>query len=117
MYQVMCTGQNPAEDAICQRAARVLMAKYPVKPPHLWYVEVRDGLIWLKTSMTGKACMARHLGAINFSDSNFEKEIERAAGELLERANLSRTNMDMEYAIQLDGGDAFNWKPAVRATA
>ena len=112
----MCTGQNAMEDAIAQRAARVLMAKYPVQPPHLWYVEVRDGLIWLKTSMTGKACMARHLHSINFSDSNFEKEIERAAGELLERAHLSRTKMDMEYAKRLDGGEAFKWKPTVRPT-
>lgn len=112
-YQVMCTGQNAMEDAICQRAAKVLMQHYPVQAPHLWYVEVRDGLIWLKTSMTGKACMARHLNAINFSDSNFEKEIKFAAGELLERAHLSRTKMDMEYAKRLDGGEAIKWKPGI----
>ncbi len=110
----MCEGQTPADDAVAQRAAKVLMLKYPVKAPHLWMVNVRDDAIWLKSSMTGKACMMRRLSTINFSSSNFEKEIERAAGELLERAHLSRVNMDMDYAKKLDGGEAFKWKPALR---
>ncbi len=112
-YQILCEGQTKADDAVCQRAAKVLMMKYPVQPPHMWSVHVRDDMIWLKSSMTGKACMARRISNIDFSTSNFEKEIERAAGELLERANLSRTKMDMEYAKKLEGGEAFKWKPQV----
>ncbi len=110
---MMCEGQTKADDAVAQRAAKVLMLTYPVKSPHLWMVNVRDDAIWLKSSMTGKACMMRRLSTINFSSSNFEKEIERAAGELLERAHLSRTKMDMEYAKKLDGGEAIKWKPAL----
>ena len=113
-YQVMCEGQTKADDAIAQRAAKVLMMKYPVQSPHLWMVSVRDDAIWLKSSMTGKACMMRRLSTINYSASNFEKEIERAAGELLERAHLSRVNMEsMDYAKRLDGGEAFKWKPSL----
>lgn len=114
MYQIMCTGQTPAEDSVCARAAKVLMLKYPVQSPHMWYVEVRENTIWLKSSMTGKACMVRHLRDIDWSSSNFEKEIERAAGELLERASLSRTNMNMDYAKTLDGGEAIKWKPVLQ---
>ena len=115
-YQIMCTGDTPMDDSIAARAAKVLMLKYPVKSPHLWMVTVRQNCIWLKSSMTGKACMVRHLSKINFSDSEFEKQIERAAGELLERAYLSRVNMEsMDYAKRLDGGEAFKWKPAVRS--
>ncbi len=54
--------------------------------------------------------MARRISNIDFSTSNFEKEIERAAGELLERANLSRSKMEMDYAKKLEGGEAFKWK-------
>jgi hypothetical protein len=110
-YQIMCEGVTAADDAIAGRAAKVLMQKYPVQSPHMWMVNVRDNCIWLKSSMTGKACMIRHLSKIN--DSSFEKEIERAAGELLERAHLSRVNMEMDYAKRLDGGEAIKWRPAV----
>ena len=112
-YQILTEGDSPLADALSVRAAKVLMLKYPVKPPHLWMVTVRQGLIYIKSSMTGKACMVRHLNSINFSDSEFEKQIERAAGELLERAHLSRTNMDMDYAKRLDGGEAIKWKPPI----
>ena len=114
-YQIMCEGDGPLADAIAGRAAKVLMTKYPVQSPHMWYVTVKQNVIYLKTSMTGtKACMARHLSSINFSESEFEKQIERAAGELLERAHLSRVNMDMDYAKRLDGGEEIKWKPVVR---
>lgn len=115
-YQIMTEGDNPLADSIAARAAKVLMLKYPVQSPHMWMVTVKQGCIWLKSSMTGKACMVRHLAKINFSDSEFEKQIERAAGELLERAHLSRTNMEMDYARRLDGGDEIKWQPAVRPT-
>ena len=110
-YQIMCEGQTPMDDAVCARAAKVLMLKYPVESPHLWLVNVRDNAIWLKSSMTGKACMVRHLSTIDFSSSNFEHEIEMAAGELLERAHLSRSSTDLDYAKKLDGGEAIKWKP------
>ena len=113
----MADFQTPADDAVCNRAAKVLMMHYPVKAPHMWYVEVRDNTIWLKSSMTGKACMVRHLNNIDFSSSNFDKEIERAAGEMLERAHLSRTNMEMEYAKKLDGGEAIKWSPVLQIGA
>lgn len=110
-YQIFTEGDNPLADGLAARAAKVLMQKYPVQPPHMWSVTVKHGLISLKSSMTGKACMIRHLSAINFSDSEFERQIERAAGELLERAHLSRVNMEMDYAKKLDGGEAIKWKP------
>lgn len=110
-YQIICDGQTPMDDAVAARAAKVLMQKYPVQSPHMWMVNVRDNAIWLKSSMTGKACMIRHISDIDFSTSNFEKEIERAAGELLERARLSRSSTDLSYAKTLDGGEAIKWKP------
>jgi hypothetical protein len=113
-YQILCEGDNPIADSIAARAAKVLMLKYPVQSPHMWMVTVKHDLIWLKSSMTGKACMIRRLSNINFSDSEFEKQIERAAGELLERAHLSRDNMEMDYAKRLDGGEAIKWQPTVR---
>ncbi len=112
-YQIWTEGDNPLADSIAARAAKVLMLKYPVQPPHMWSVNVKHDCIWLQSSMTGKACMVRHLSKINFSDSEFERQIERAAGELLERANLSRTSMDVDYATKLDGGEAIKWRPMV----
>ena len=111
-YQVMCEGQSPLDDDVAKRAARVLMLKYPVQSPHMWKVSVRDNAIWLKSSMTGNACMVRHLSKIDFSSSEFERQIEFAAGELLERAKLSNST-EQDYAKTLDGGDAFKWKPTV----
>ena len=114
-YQIMCDGDNPMADAIAGRAAKVLMTKYPVQSPHMWYVTVKQNVFVLKCSMTGpKAAMVRHLSKMTFSDSEFEKQVERAAGELLERAHLSRVNMDMDYAKTLDGGKDIKWKPIVR---
>ena len=112
--QCMVNGDSRMADAIGARAAKVLMTKFPIEPPHLWMVDVKDGAIWLKSSMTGKAGMIRHLAKIDFSSSEFERQIEFAAAELLERARLSRTATEMDYAQTLDGGESFKWKPVLR---
>lgn len=116
-YQVMCEGQTKMDDAIAQRAAKVLMLKYPVKSPHMWMVNVRDDAIWLKSSMTGKACMMRRISTINYSSSNFDREIEFAAAELLERAHInhpSKIAQEVDYAKTLDDSSHIKWKPIIR---
>lgn len=91
MALIYCQGDSPLADAAAKEAAEVLVAAYP---NHSWSVEVRQGLLIIKhgeaSGYRGRIGMARHLAQLGNDANHRKKEVIRAAGELLERANLKR---------------------------
>lgn len=100
MALIYCFGNTPMEDACAKRAAESLTTTYP---NHSWWVECKGGILFIKHfGISAKIGMVRHLKSLDTSAKVFEREIARAAGELLERAGLPRRDFRGEEVVRFD---------------
>lgn len=101
------------ERTLAKQAVEALAQHYP---GYSWFVEVRDGLLMIRNyevEWRGRYCMVRKLGQIQHDYGRMVKEVVRAAGEYLERANLRRgTARDGEMSKSLEGADTFTPMPS-----
>ena len=73
-------------------ARNALEALHRHYPMHSWYVRIDGGcIIVYNYGIDGRHGMVQHLATIQGDDTTFIKSIVRAAGELLERAQLRRS--------------------------
>lgn len=91
MALITAIGDNPLDDAFAKRVAEILVPAYP---NHSWWVECRQGVLIIKhleaSGVRGLIGMLRKLDGLPRDAKALHKEIVRAGGELLERANLAR---------------------------
>lgn len=91
MALIHAFGDNPLADARAKEASEYLAFSYP---NHSWWVEVRQGVLIIKhleaSGARGLIGMMRHLDKLSADAKLRKQDIVRAAGELLERANLPR---------------------------
>lgn len=100
MALVYCDGDNKLAEAYAKRAAESLTQAYP---NHSWWVECKGGALIIKHfGISGTIGMVRHTSALDTSSGVFEREIVRAAGELLERAGLPRRDYRGEEVKNLE---------------
>jgi hypothetical protein len=79
------------DDAFAKRIAEILV---PLYPNHSWWVECRQGCLIIKhleaSGARGLIGMLRKIDQLPADSTALKREIMRAGGELLERANLAR---------------------------
>jgi hypothetical protein len=94
--------KNPQDHALGKEVLEVLDQFYP---GHSWYVFVGGGVLQIKNlSFSSKWGMVRKLKNIQHDAMVRKREIIRAAGEFLERANLKRGKREMGQKVtQVEG--------------
>lgn len=103
MALIYCFGDNELADSAAKEAAEVLVAAYP---NHSWWVECKSGVLVIKHfGISGTIGMVRHMSSLVGSAKSRQREIVRAAGELLERAGLPRRDYRGETVKRLELDD------------
>lgn len=103
MALIYCDGDNDLAKSYSRAAAEALVSCYP---NHSWWVETKGGALVIKHfGISGMLGMVRHTSSLDFSATNFKKEVILAAGELLERAGLSRGAYTGEAVQAFEGDD------------
>jgi len=91
MALIHAIGDNPLADNFAKEAAEVLTFAYP---NHSWWIECKGGVLVIKhleaSGARGLIGMLRKVEALAHDAGARKREYIRAAGELLERANLAR---------------------------
>jgi hypothetical protein len=91
MAIAIAVGDNKLDDAFAKKVLEILV---PVYPNHGWHVECKGGVLIIKhleaSGYRGLIGMLRKLDQLPNSAKALQREIVRAGGELLERANLVR---------------------------
>ena len=91
MALVIAIGDNKLDDAFAKEVAETLTMSYP---NHGWWVECRGGVLIIKhieaSGARGLIGMLRKLNMLPTDTTALKKELVRAGGELLERANMKR---------------------------
>lgn len=90
MALIAAIGDNPLADAFAKECAEVIVELYP---NHGWWVECKSGVLIIKhleaSGARGLIGMLRKMDQLP-RGKGLRAELMRAAGELLERANLAR---------------------------
>ena len=116
MALVYCYGDNPLADNYAKEAAETIVAAYP---NHGWWVECKQGVLVIKhleaSGFRGVIGMLRKVDALAHDARVRKDDILRAAGEMLERANMPRgpRNEDPVTSFELDDVKMKRfWSPA-----
>jgi hypothetical protein len=73
-------------------------------PGHAWFVVIRGGIVQIKDmDLNDKWGMALHYSQIKGDAKDRKRDILRAAGEFLERANLKRGRKTDDVALKVEG--------------
>lgn len=105
MALIYCYGDNPLADNCAKEAAENLVTAYP---NHSWWVECKQGVLVIKhleaSGARGVIGMLRKMDALSHDARVRKDDILRAAGEMLERANMPRgpRNEDPVTSFELD---------------
>ncbi len=103
MALIYCDGDNDLARGYAKGAAEALVMIYP---NHSWWVECKQGVLVIKHfGISGTIGMVCHCSTLNCSAAAFKSEITRAAGELLERADLPRGPYVGQPVLSFDGDD------------
>jgi len=91
MAIAVAIGDNPIADAFAKSVLEILV---PLYPNHGWHVECKANVLIIKhleaSGHRGLIGMLRKIDQLPKSGQALSKEIMRAGGELLERANMKR---------------------------
>ena len=114
MALIMAIGDNPLADAFAKECAEIITFTYP---NHGWWVECKSGVLVVKhleaSGARGLVGMLRHMDKLP-RGKGLREELVRAAGELLERANMPRAGRteDPVTSFELDDKKMEKyWKP------
>lgn len=100
MALIYCYGENPLADAHAKEAAEILCSTYP---NHSWWVECKGGVLVIKHfGISDRIGMVRKLAALANDAKLRKQDLVRAAGELLERADLARRDYRGEEVHHFD---------------
>lgn len=103
MALIYCDGDNEMARAYAKQAAESLVWAYP---NHSWWVECKQGALIIKHfAISGMIGMVRHTSSLDISAKTFRDEINRAAGELLERAGLPRGPYQGQPVTSFEGDE------------
>jgi hypothetical protein len=101
--------QDPMNLPMAKEIAEILNSAYP---GHSWYVRIDGGILNIRAlNFSGKVGMVRHFSDIAHDAKARKDDVTRAAGELLERANLRRGQRDDTQVRVLEGAEKFKWQP------
>lgn len=91
------TADTPLEANLAKEVLSVLDEFYP---GFSWHVLVRQGVMQIKNcSWSGTWGMVRKLKDVNYDAMVLKRDVIRAAGEFLERANVKRGKRDMDQRV------------------
>lgn len=80
--------EHDSDDSMAGEMLQALCAAYP---GHSWFVKIAGGIVHVKNlDFSDKWGMALHYGQIKADASERKRELLRAGGEFLERANQRR---------------------------
>lgn len=93
--------ENDIDDPIAMQMVRDLLSAYP---GHSWFVVIRGGIVHVKDMDINPAWgMCLHYTQIKDDAAERKKQVIRAAGEFLERANLKRGANTGEVVRHVEG--------------
>lgn len=101
-YNVIVEADDNRDDLLARDIGRVLCEAYP---GHQWHVRIGKGVLIIKhMRITSKWGIARRYDRLTWDAKARKREVVRAAGELLERAGLTRGRVvEGEVAKTVDG--------------
>jgi hypothetical protein len=106
MALIHCYGDNPLADSFAKHCAEIITFTYP---NHSWWVECKSGVLVIKhleaSGARGLIGMLRKMDALPRGRA-LRKELLRAAGEMLERANLARSGRTDDPVTSFELDDA-----------
>jgi len=93
--------EHPQDEPLAEQMLADLVQAYP---GHGWLVVIRGGIVHIKDlDLNDKWGMALHYSQIKGDAAERKRDILRAAGEFLERANLKRGRKTDDVALHVEG--------------
>lgn len=93
--------EHDSDEALAGRLLRTLCDAYS---GHAWFITIRGGIIQVKDlDIHPNWGMSLHYTQVNHDAAVMKREVIRAAGEFLERANLARGRKTEEKVKHVDG--------------
>lgn len=101
-YHIITEADDDRDDSMTKEIAGVLAEAYPGHP---WHIRIGQGMLIIKhMKLTSKWGIARRIDRLVWDAANRKREVVMAAGELLERAGLTRGRAkEGEYQRKVDG--------------
>lgn len=101
-YNVIVEADDDRDDS---KAAEVMTILCEAYPGHPWHVRIARGAIIIKNmQFSSRYGMCRHYDRVTFDAGVFKRDIVMAAGEYLERANVTRgAKRDGDLVKHIDG--------------
>jgi hypothetical protein len=88
---------SPADEAIAGQMVADLCHAYP---GHAWFVVIKGGIVHVKDlDLNDKWGMCLHYSQMKDDATERKRQVLRAAGEFLERANLRRGAKDADQKV------------------
>lgn len=85
-------------------AAQMIYDLCQAYPGHDWFVVIKGGLVHVKVmSIDSRWGMALHYSQVKGDANDRKRQLLRAAGEFLERANLRRGRSEQQVVKHVDG--------------
>lgn len=102
---IAAIGDNPLADSFAKQVAEILVEVYP---NHAWWIECKGGVLIIKhleaSGARGLIGMLRKMDAIP-RGKGLRGELVRAAGEMLERANMPRGPREQDPVTSFEFDD------------
>ena len=97
-------GYNTEFDSDEPMAAQMVHDLCKAYPGHGWFVEIKGGIVHVKDmDINPNWGMCLHYSQIKSDANDRRRQVIRAAGEFLERANLRRGASDGERVTSVEG--------------
>ena len=90
--------ESPADEAIAGQIVADLCHAYP---GHAWFITIKGGIVHVKDlDLNDKWGMCLHYSQMKDDATERKRQVLRAAGEFLERANLRRGAKDADQTVR-----------------
>lgn len=101
-YHIIVEADDNRDDAMAGDVATALLEAYPGHP---WHIRVAKGMLVIKhMKLSAKIGVARRYDRLTWDSNARKREVVMAAGELLERAGLTRGRViEGEFAKVVEG--------------
>ena len=110
MSEVVIVGidaENEADETMAKGMLADLVHAYP---GHAWFVSIKGGIVHVKDlDLNDKWGMCLHYGQIKGDANDRKRDVLRAAGEFLERANVARGAKRADQNVRSIEGVAQKW--------